>query len=210
MIKILIADDHSIIRKGLTQIVEEVSDMFVSGEAARGQEALEQVRKYDYDVVVLDVSLPGMTGLDVLKQIKVEKPNLPVLMLSIHPEEQYAVRALKAGASGYLTKDRAPDELIVAIRKAYDGSKYVSSALAEKLALDLEIGTEKPPHHGLSDREFQVMCMIARGKTLKNIGEDLYLSPKTVSTYRSRLLEKMKMKSNEELTRYAMNNRLID
>jgi len=177
MIKILIADDHAIVRKGLAQIVEEVADMEITAETSDGKETLRKLRKYDYDVVVLDVSLPGMTGLDVLKQIKVEKPNLPVLMLSIHPEEQYAVRALKAGASGYLTKDRAPDELIVAIRMAYDGSKYVSSSLAEKLALDLEIGTKKPPHHGLSDRELQVMCMIARGKTLKNIGEELYLSP---------------------------------
>jgi len=208
MIKILIADDHSIVRKGLTQIVEEVADMEVAAEASRGAETLGKLRKYDYDVVVLDISLPGMTGLDVLKQIKVEKPNLPVLMLSIHPEEQYAIRALKAGAAGYLTKDRAPDELITAIRKAYDGTKYVSSSLAEKLALDLATGHH--PHEGLSDREFQVMCMIARGKALKDIGEELYLSPKTVSTYRSRLLEKMKMKSNEELTRYAMNNRLID
>lgn len=208
MIKILIADDHSIVRKGLTQIVEDVPDMLVSGEAASGQEILQKIRKYDYDVVVLDISLPGMTGLDVLKQIKVKKSNLSVLMLSIHPEEQYAVRALKAGASGYLTKDRAPDELIAAIRKAYDGSKYVSSSLAEKLALDLETG--RLPHEGLSDREFQVMCMIAKGKAIKDIGEELYLSPKTVSTYRSRLLVKMKIKNNEELTRYALNNRLID
>ena len=208
MIKILIADDHSIVRKGLTQIVEEVSGMLVSGEAASGREALEQVRKYDYDVVILDISRPGMTGLDVLKQIKVKKPKLPVLMLSIHPEEQYAVRALKAGASGYLTKDRAPDELIAAIRTAYEGNKYVSASLAEKLALDLETG--RLPHEGLSDREFQVMCMIAKGKAIKAIGEELYLSPKTVSTYRSRILVKMKIKNNEELTRYALNNRLID
>lgn len=210
MIEILIADDHAIVREGLKQIVADTSDMIVIDEASDGHEVLALLSKNNYDVVVLDMAMPGLTGLDVLKQIKRETPTLPVLILSVHPEEQYAVRALKAGASGYLTKERAPDELITAIRKVSMGGKYITSSLAEKLAFELEVDTEKPPHKTLSDREFQVMCMIAKGRTIKNIAEELYLSPKTVSTYRSRILEKMKMKSNEELTHYAINNHLID
>ena len=210
MIKILIADDHAIVREGLKQIVADTSDMIVTAEASDGHEVLALLSKNNYDVVVLDMAMPGLTGLDILKQIKRETPELPVLILSVHPEEQYAVRALKAGASGYLTKERAPDELITAIRKVSMGGKYITSSLAEKLAFELEVDTEKPPHKTLSDREFQVMCMIAKGRTIKNIAEELYLSPKTVSTYRSRILEKMKMKSNEELTHYVINNHLID
>jgi DNA-binding NarL/FixJ family response regulator len=210
MIEILIADDHAIVREGLKQIVADTSDMIVIDEASDGHEVLALLSKNNYDVVVLDMAMPGLTGLDILKQIKRETPKLPVLILSVHPEEQYAVRALKAGASGYLTKESAPDELITAIRKVSMGGKYITSFLAEKLAFELEVDTEKPPHKTLSDREFQVMCMIAKGRTIKNIAEELYLSPKTVSTYRSRILEKMKMKSNEELTHYAINNHLID
>lgn len=210
MIEILIADDHAIVREGLKQIVADTSDMIVIDEASDGHEVLALLSKNNYDVVVLDMAMPGLTGLDVLKQIKRETPTLPVLILSVHPEEQYAVRSLKAGASGYLTKESAPDELITAIRKVSMGGKYITSSLAEKLAFELEVDTEKPPHKTLSDREFQVMCMIAKGRTIKNIAEELYLSPKTVSTYRSRILEKMKMKSNEELTHYAINNHLID
>lgn len=210
MIKILIADDHAIVREGLKQIVADTSDMIVTAEASDGHEVLALISQDNYDVVVLDMAMPGLTGLDILKQIKRETPELPVLILSVHPEEQYAVRALKAGASGYLTKERAPDELITAIRKVSMGGKYITSSLAEKLAFELEVDAEKPPHKTLSDREFQVMCMIAKGRTIKNIAEELYLSPKTVSTYRSRILEKMKMKSNEELTHYVINNHLID
>jgi DNA-binding NarL/FixJ family response regulator len=210
MIRILIADDHAIVREGLKQIVSDTSDMIVTAEASDGHEVLALLSKNNYDLVVLDMAMPGLTGLDILKQIKRETPKLPVLILSVHPEEQYAVRALKAGASGYLTKERAPDELITAIRKVSMGGKYITSSLAEKLAFELEVDTEKPPHKTLSDREFQVMCMIAKGRTIKNIAEELFLSPKTVSTYRSRILEKMKMKSNEELTHYAINNHLID
>lgn len=210
MIKILIADDHAIVREGLKQIVADTSDMIVTAEASDGHEVLALLSKNNYDVVVLDMAMPGLTGLDILKQIKRETPELPVLILSVHPEEQYAVRALKAGASGYLTKERAPDELITAIRKVSMGGKYITSSLAEKLAFELEVDAEKPPHKTLSDREFQVMCMIAKGRTIKNIAEELFLSPKTVSTYRSRILEKMKMKSNEELTHYVINNHLID
>ena len=210
MIKILIADDHAIVREGLKQIVADTSDMIVTAEASDGHEVLALLSKNNYDVVVLDMAMPGLTGLDILKQIKRETPKLPVLILSVHPEEQYAVRSLKAGASGYLTKESAPDELITAIRKVSMGGKYIPSSLAEKLAFELEVDAEKPPHKTLSDREFQVMCMIAKGRTIKNIAEELFLSPKTVSTYRSRILEKMKMKSNEELTHYAINNHLID
>ncbi len=210
MIKILIADDHAIVREGLKQIVADTSDMIVTAEASDGHEVLALLSKNNYDVVVLDMAMPGLTGLDILKQIKRETPKLPVLILSVHPEEQYAVRSLKAGASGYLTKESAPDELITAIRKISMGGKYIPSSLAEKLAFELEVDAEKPPHKTLSDREFQVMCMIAKGRTIKNIAEELFLSPKTVSTYRSRILEKMKMKSNEELTHYVINNHLID
>jgi len=210
MIKILIADDHPVVRKGLKDIIEETPDMVVGGEARNGQEVLENVRKSDYDVVLLDISMPGRSGLEILKELKSEKPELSVLILSVHPEEQYAVRVLKAGASGYLTKESAPDELIAAIRKASIGRKYISSSLAEKLAFDLEIDAEKPLHETLSDREYEVMCMIASGKTISEIAEELFLSVKTISTYRSRILEKMRMKSNAELTHYALKNRLVE
>lgn len=210
MIRILIADDHAIVRAGLKQIVAETSDMIVADEASSGHEALNKVWKNDYDVVVLDITMPGINGLDVLKQLKSQMPELPVLVLSIHPEEQYAVRVLKAGASGYLTKESASDELIMAIRKVSIGRKYVTASLAEKLAFDLETDVEKPLHETLSDREYQVMCMIASGKTVNEIAEELFLSVKTVSTYRSRILEKMKMKSNAELTYYAIKHRLVE
>jgi len=210
MIKILIADDHPIVRKGLKEIIEVTPDMMVGDEASNGQEALEKVRKNDFDVVLLDISMPGRSGLDILKELKSEKPELSVLILSMHPEEQYAVRVLKAGASGYLTKESAPDELIAAIRKASIGRKYISSSLGEKLAFDLEIDAEKPLHETLSDREYEVMCMIASGKTISEIAKKLFLSVKTISTYRSRILEKMRMKSNAELTHYALKNRLVE
>jgi DNA-binding NarL/FixJ family response regulator len=210
LIKILIADDHAVVREGLKQIVADTSDMIVTDEASDGHEVLTLLSENNYDVVVLDIGMPGPSGLDILKQIRRESLNLPVLILSVYPEEQYAVRALKAGASGYLTKESAPDELITAIRKVSMGGKYITSSLAEKLAFELELDAEKPPHENLSDREFQVMCMIAKGKAIKDIAEELYLSPKTVSTYRSRILEKMKMKSNGELIHYAINNHLID
>jgi two-component system invasion response regulator UvrY len=209
MIKILIADDHTIVREGLKQIVAETADMMVADEASSGHEVLDKVWNNEYDVVVLDISMPGRDGVDILKQLKRHKPNLPVLVLSMHPEEQYAVRVLKAGAAGYLTKESAPDELITAIRKVSRGRKYVSSTLAEKLAFDLDRDTEKPLHETLSDREYQVMCLIASGKRAKEIAEELYLSVKTVSTYRSRILEKMKMKNNAELTHYAIKHRLV-
>lgn len=210
MIEILIADDHAIVREGLKQIVAETSDIVVTDEASTGHEVLDKVRDNDYDVVVLDISMPGGDGLNILKQIKREIPKLSVLVLSIHPEEQYAVRALKAGAAGYLTKESAPDELISAIRRVSTGRKFVSSFLAEKLAFDLESDLEKPLHEILSDREYQVMCMIASGKRAKEIAEELCLSIKTISTYRSRILEKMRMKNNAELTHYAIKQGLVE
>jgi len=210
MLKILIADDHAIVRQGLKQIVTETRDMIVAGEASNGQELLDKIKENDYDVVVLDITMPGRNGMDVLRQLRSERPGLSVLMLSIHPEEQYALRALRAGASGYLTKESAPDELVVAIRKVSRGGKYISSSLAEKLAFELEIGREQAPHETLSDREYRVMCMIASGKTVMAIAQELMLSEKTISTYRSRILEKMNMKNNAELTYYAIKNQLVD
>jgi two-component system, NarL family, invasion response regulator UvrY len=210
MLKILIADDHPVFRRGLKQIIAETPDMVVADEATNGWEVLSKVRTSDYDVVLLDISMPGKDGLDVLTRLKSEKPRLPVLMLSMHPEEQYAVRALKLGASGYLTKESASDELVVAIRKVSTGGKYVSSSLAERLASVVQENAEQLPHEGLSDREYRVMCMIASGKTVSEIAKELSLSVKTISTYRFRILEKMKMKNNAELTHYAINNRLVD
>jgi two-component system invasion response regulator UvrY len=209
MIRILIADDHSIIREGLKQIVSEVPDMVVADEASDGQELLSKVREEDFDVLVLDIHMPGPSGMELLRQLRGEKPKLPIVILSMYPEEQYAIRSLKAGASAYLTKGSAPDELIAAIRKVSLGGKYVTSSLAERLAHYLQVDSEKPLHEALSDREYQVLCMIASGKTVTQIGKELSLSVKTVSTYRSRVLTKMGMKSNAELTRYAIENRLV-
>lgn len=210
MIRILVADDHAIVREGLKQILGEVKDMTVRDEAASGQEALAKIRAGGYDVILLDISMPGRSGLEILKEIKAEFPKLAVLILSMHAEEQYAVRALRAGASGYLTKASAPDELIEAIRKVSCGRKYVSSSLAEKLAGELDIDTKRPPHEALSDREYQVMLMLASGKSVKEIADELCLSVKTISTYRARVMEKMNMKKNAELILYAIQNRLID
>ena len=210
MIRILVADDHAVVRQGVVQILADVRDMLVKDEAQNGTEALDKILKYEYDVILLDISMPGRSGLEVLKDIKAEHPKQPVLILSMHAEEQYAVRALRAGASGYLTKASAPDELIGAIRKVSYGRKYVSASLAEKLAFALDIDTKKPPHETLSDREYQVMLMIASGKSVKEIAAELCLSVKTISTYRARVMEKMNMKKNAELTLYAVRNRLID
>jgi len=210
MLRILIADDHPVVRQGLRQTIAETSDMVVVDEASNGWEVLSKVRASSYDVVLLDISMPGRSGVDTLKELKNERPGLPVLILSIHPEEQYALRALRAGASGYLTKESAPDELVAAIRKISTGGKYVSSSLAEILASELGTSDEELPHKTLSDREYQVMRMIALGKTVTEIAEELSLSVKTVSTYRSRILEKMKMKNNAEIMYYAVKNRLVD
>ncbi len=210
MTDIIIADDHTIFREGLKQILRETSDIAVAGEAANGAELLERVRKGNYDVVVLDIAMPGRGGLEVLKELRSERPRLPILILSMYPEEQYAVRALKAGASGYLTKTSASDELISAIRKVATGGKYVSASLAEKLALHLDNENERPLHERLSDREYQVMRMIASGESLQGIAKKLSLSAKTISTNRARILQKMKMKTNAEITYYAVKHELVD
>jgi DNA-binding NarL/FixJ family response regulator len=210
VIKVLIADDHPIVRQGLRQILSGVSDMKVAGEAVNGQETLEQVRAGGWDVLVLDITMPGRSGFDILKELKHQQPDLPVLVLSIHAEEQFAVRVLKAGASGYVTKENAPDELIKAIRKVVSGGKYISRGLAESLAFGLDTASARPRHEALSDREFQVLQLVASGKTLTEIAEELSLSTKTISTYRTRLLEKMDFKSNAEIIRYAFENALIE
>ncbi|UCC88977.1 MAG: response regulator transcription factor [Anaerolineales bacterium] len=210
MIRVLIADDHPIVRQGLRQILSEISDMAVAGEAVNGQEALDQVRAGGWDVLVLDITMPDRSGLDILRELKHQQPDLPVLVLSIHAEEQFAVRLLKAGASGYLTKENAPDELVKAIRKVVGGGKYISQSLAESLAFNLDVASDGPRHETLSDREFQVLQLVASGKTLTEIAEELSLSAKTVSTYRSRLLEKMNLKTNAEIVRYAIENRLVE
>ena len=209
MIKILIADDHSIVREGLKQFVAESPEMAVRGEAVNGQQVLNIVHKMDYDLILLDIAMPGRGGIDTLKQLKIEKPEIPVLILSMYPENQYALRAIKAGASGYLTKESAPEELIGAIKKVARGGKYVSADLAEKLVENLGKDTEKPDHTMLSDREYQVMTMIATGKTVKEIGDELSLSVKTISTNRTRALEKMGMKNNAEFTYYAIKQGLV-
>ena len=210
MIKVLIADDHPIVRQGLRQILSEIPDMEVAGEAVNAQETLDQVRAGGWDVLVLDITMPDRSGFDILKELKHEQPDLPVLVLSIHAEEQFAVRVLKAGASGYLTKENAPGDLVKAIRKVVDGGKYISPDLAERLAFGLDTSSGQPRHETLSDREFQVMQMMASGRTLAEIAGELSLSTKTVSTYRTRLLEKMNFKTNAEIIRYAIENGLIE
>ena len=209
-IRILIADDHPIVRAGFKQVLSETPDLVVADEAGNGQEVLEHLKKKKYDVVLLDISMPGKNGLEILKELKTDYPKLPVLILSIYPEEQYAIRALKDGAAGYLTKESAPHELISAIRKISAGGRYISASLAEKLATYLNVDMTKSPHETLSDREHQVMRLIASGKTVSEIAESLNLSVKTISTYRTHILEKMKMKNNAEITLYAVQNKLVE
>lgn len=208
MLNILIADDHPIVRRGLKQILAETPQMAVVDEASNGREVLSKVKQRDYDVVLLDISMPGMNGVDTLKELKALRPDLHVLVLSIHPEDQYALRVLKAGASGYLTKDSAPAELVTAMQRVSSGRKYISPSLADKLALNLQANVELAAHEALSDREYHVMCLIASGKTMRDIAAELSLGIKTISTYRARLLKKMKMKNNAELIRYALLNEL--
>jgi DNA-binding NarL/FixJ family response regulator len=209
MIRILIADDHVVVRKGLRQILEEASDIVVGGEAGNGREVMEKIRAGGWDALVLDITMPGQTGLEVLKEVRQVAPRLPVLVLSMHSQEQYAARVLKAGASGYLPKESAPEELIKAVRKVCSGGKYVSADQAEKLIYLFGNSSDKPPHELLSDREFEVLRAIASGRTVSQIAADIHLSVKTVSTYRARILEKMRMKTNAELTSYAINAGLV-
>jgi len=209
-IHVLIADDHAIVRQGLKQILSETEDLVVAGEADDGAEALQLARQQHWDVFLLDVSMPNRNGIDTLKQLKKEFPRLPVLILSMHPEEHYAVRALKAGAAGYLTKQSAPEQLVNAIRQVAGGKKYVSAAVAQQLVEALSEGTDKLPHERITDREYQVLVMIASGYPLTQIAESLNLGVATVSTYRARLLEKMGLRSTAELIRYGLENGLVE
>ncbi|MGC3963082.1 MAG: response regulator transcription factor [Rhodocyclaceae bacterium] len=210
-IKVLIADDHAIVRHGLKQILSETDDLSVVGEADGGVKAMQMMRGTVYDVVLMDISMPDRNGIDTLKLVKKEFPRVPVLILSMHPEEQYAVRALRAGAAGYLSKQGAPEQLVTAIRQVANGKKYVSPAVAEELANAIgDDEDSRPAHEKLSDREYETLCLIASGKTLTQIAEKLNLSVKTVSVYRARLLEKMKLQNNAELTHYGLKHGLVE
>ena len=209
MIRILIADDHAIVRRGLSEILlEEYPSAFVE-EVGDADRLLNRALAENWDIVISDLMMPGRSVLEVLQQIKQHAAQLPVLILSIFPEEQYATRVLKAGASGYINKDAAPTELVKAVQRILQGRKYITPNIAEMLASDLTLATDKAPHELLSDREFHVMKLLAEGKTISDIAEMLSLSPTTISTYRARIMEKMKMKANAELARYALENRLI-
>ena len=210
MIKILVADDHAIVREGLKQIVAEESDMIVAGEAPNATELFTFINNESWDIIVLDINMPGKSGLEALKEIKIQHPKIPVLILSMFGEDQYGIRAIKAGASGYLKKVSAPNELVSAIRKIVNGGKYINPSLAEKLADIVDKRSSELPHDYLSDREYQIMCSIASGKSAEEIADELALSIHTIYTYRNRILEKMSLKSNVELTQYAIQNKLIE
>ena len=209
MIKVLIVDDHAIFRQGLKRIVEDTPDIVIVGEAETAQEALNLSRKEYCDVMVLDLTLPDKNGLDLLKELRQERPRPPILVLTMHPEDQFAVRVLKAGASGYMTKESAPEELVGAIKKVLAGGRHVSAALAEIMAAYITVDDKRPAHELLSNREFQVLRLIASGKTVSQIAKEISLSVRTVSTYRTRILEKMALKSNAELTHYAFQHQLV-
>jgi two-component system invasion response regulator UvrY len=210
MINVLIADDHALIREGLKKILDGESDMTVVGEANNVVELVTQLKRLAVNIILLDITMPGESGLDALKELRQKYPQVPVLILSFHPEHRFAVRALKAGAAGYLTKESAAEEVVQAIRKVVGGGKYVSAALAEQLATELDTASDKPLHETLSDREFQVMRLIAAGKKSSEIAEELAVSVNTINTYRMRIFEKMKMESNVELARYAVDHGLIE
>jgi DNA-binding NarL/FixJ family response regulator len=210
MLRVLIADDHAVVRQGLRQILSDIPELSEVGEVQNGEDALSKLRAEPWDVLVLDMSMPGRGGLDVLKDVRRVRPATQVLVLSMHPEDQFAVRLLKAGAAGYLTKESAPDELVAAVRKVMTGGKYVSATLAEKLAFDMDRNGDRPAHEALSDREFQVLRMLATGKTVQQIADELLLSAKTISTYRARILEKLNLKSNAEMIHYSIHHRLIE
>jgi two-component system, NarL family, invasion response regulator UvrY len=210
MLRIIITDDHPVVIKGLKEIIEEHFDDVTIDTCSKGYELLNKINDSDYDIVLLDISLPDINGLEVLREIKKKKRKLLVLILSMYPEEQYAARALKAGANGYLTKRSASDELALAVQKILSGKKYVSPAFAEKMMLDFESDTQKPPHESLSDRELQVLCMIGKGKSVKEIAGELYLSSNTIRTYRTRILEKIGVKGTSELIHYAITHSLAE
>ncbi len=210
MIRIVIADDHTIVREGLKQVLSAASDLAVVGEAQNGQEVMQRVRELEFDVLLLDMSMPGKSGIELIKQVRAEKPKLRVLVLSMHQEQQYAVRAIKAGASGYLTKESASAQLVSAIRKVAGGGAFITEAVAEQLALGAMPQADGPPHSALSDREFQVFRLLVSGKAVSNIADELNLSVKTVSTHKARIMQKMNMSNPTELIRYALQHRLID
>lgn len=210
MIRIVVADDHTIVREGLKQLLSATSDLSVVGEAQNGHEVLARVRGLDFDVLLLDMSMPGKSGIELIKQVRAEKPKLRILVLSMHEEEQYAVRAIKAGASGYLTKDSASMQLVSAIRKVAGGGAFITDSVAQQLALGAMPQTEGPPHSALSDREFQVFRELVSGKAVTEIAEQLSLSVKTVSTHKARIMQKMNMSNPAELIRYAIHHRLVD
>jgi DNA-binding NarL/FixJ family response regulator len=211
LIRVLIADDHPVIRRGLRDILAESPGLVVGGEAANAAEAIAEARTGSYDVVLLDITMPGRSGIDALRDLKQDFPALPVLMLSIHPEDQYALRALKAGASGYLSKESAPEELVSAIQKVVAGGRYITASLAERLAVEFGgRAAGQAPHEVLSDREYEVLCHIGRGKTVSQIAEEMSLSVKTISTYRTRILEKLGMEHTADLIRYAIEQKLVD
>jgi two-component system, NarL family, invasion response regulator UvrY len=210
MIKVLITDDHPVVRQGIRQILATCPDIALINEAVDGKDMLGKIHKTQYDVLLLDISMPGRSGLDLLKEVKTICPQLAVLMLSIHPEEQYAIRAFKSGASGYLTKSSVPEELIAAVLKVAQGKNYLSASLSDKIGSFFERDKEERLHHSLSERELQVMCLMAKGKKAAEIADELSVSPKTISTYRERILEKMDMKSTAEIIRYAIMNGLAD
>ena len=209
MISILVVDDHALIRKGLKQLLEDTPDIRITGETECGLQAINMVRAHHYDLVLLDISLPDKQGIDVLRQLKVEHPNIKVIVLSMHPEDQYGVRTLKAGALGYLNKQSAPDLLIGAIRQVLSGKKYISEIIAEQLLNNLIGESQELLHQTLSNREYQTLCLMASGKTLTEIAEDMSLSPKTISVYRGRMLEKMGFKNNAEAIHYAITYHLV-
>ena len=210
MIRIVVADDHPIVREGLKQLLSATSDLAVVGEAQNGREALERVRALDFDVLLLDMSMPGRSGIELIKQVRAEKPKLRVLVLSMHEEEQYAVRAIKAGACGYLTKESATAQLVSAIRKVAGGGAFITDSVAQQLALGVMPQTEGPPHGALSDREFQVFRKLVSGRAVTEIAAELNLSVKTVSTHKARIMQKMNMSNPAELIRYAIHHRLVD
>ena len=208
--RILICDDHPIVRRGLREILEQAGAPVTVGEAASAAEGLALARKQSWDTVVLDITMPGRSGLELLKELKSERPRVPVLVLSVHPAEQYAVRVLRAGASGYLTKESAPEELLTAIRHIVRGGRYISPSVGETLADDLGRPAEQLPHHGLSDREFEIMRRLAAGKRVSEIADQLHLSVKTVSTYRARVLRKLNLRTTADIMRYALKHGLVD
>lgn len=207
--KIIIVDDHELIREGLKKVTARESDIEVVGEASNSDKLFELLEKQEVDIVILDISMPGRSGIDIISDIKIKAPNTKILMHTMHPEDRFAVQALKAGASGYITKNNASKSLVEALRKICDGRKYISSSLAEQLAMELEMNYEKPLHESLSTREFEVLRLIAQGKSVRNIAEILSISANTVSSYKSRIMEKMRMKTNAELIRYTIENNLL-